>query len=340
MEEKPRERKDSEEISKGKPNVFQRFNALCGCTLEMFQYKVVFFTCYAAFSCLFTFLSLYFKQLGLSAFQTGILVGIRPMCQAVGAPFWGILADKYKRRKATLLLGASAWVIKNMLILAVRPSHEVCVVKPVTFGNESSSLFERHALVISRPNDTLPSVAAITSSSFDKHKYFVQVDSGELSDIFYILLALVLVGELFGSIVHPLLDGCIVDYLGDERKKYGRIRVWSSVGMVLASAMAGLIINHYTYQYCGETRKHYAIAFYIFAAFMAIMIIFLFFVKIVYSETAKQSQSGIKDLFNSRPKISFWFVAIAIGMSDGFNGDFTSWFLDDLKATPFQVSTA
>ena len=94
-----------------------------------------------------TFLPLYFKQLGLSAAQTGLLVGIRPLCQAIGAPFWGILADKYKRRKTILVLGASAWLIKNMLILVIRPSHQVCVA---TVGNESHLVTKRDSLVHSQ----------------------------------------------------------------------------------------------------------------------------------------------------------------------------------------------
>lgn len=340
MEENAQKGTSSEE-KKGKSSFLERLK-IFGCTVDLFHYKVLFFASYGAFGCLMTFLPLYFKQLGLSAAQTGLLVGIRPLCQAIGAPFWGILADKYKRRKAILLLGASAWLIKNMLILAFRPTHQVCVV---TVGNESH-VVKRNSLVDPREktiniNTTVETVLAASTSTPNKEKYFIQVDNGELLDIFYILLVLVIVGELFGSILHPLLDGCTVDFLGDERKSYGRVRLWGSVGMVLTSLMVGLVINHHTRQYCGEIHKNYSIAFYFFAAFMVITIVFLFFVKIVYCDGPKESKlSGIKDLFNSRVKISFWFAAISLGISDGFQSDFNSWFLDDLKATSFEVGLA
>lgn len=333
MEEKQLERKRSGETDHGKQNFLQRLRGINACTPERLNYKVLFFACYAAYACLYTFIPLYFKQLGLSASQTGILIGLRPLCQAIGAPFWGILADKYKARKLVLLLGSCAWLIKNLLILAIRPSHEGCVAKPLSPGNESQSLY----VVAPSKDIAIPSISTATSISHNKYKYFVQVDNDELARIFYIFLALVLAGELFGSIVHPLLDGCAVDYLGDERKSYGRIRLWGSVGMVIANLMAGLLINHYVYHYCGQTRKDYATAFYLFAAFMGVTILLLFFVKIVYSETPKQSLRDIKEVFNSRLKLSFWFVAIAFGMSDGFQGDFNSWFLDELEATSFQV---
>lgn len=345
MEDKTPQRDASEEMGKRKPNVFQRINLMCGCTLDRFHYKVVFFTCYGAFACLYTFIPLYFKQLGLSALRTGVLTGLRPLCQAIGAPFWGIIADKFQQRRTILFLGSTAWLIKNMLLFVIRPMHEVCFAKPVTYRNKSSLVRNDASVytpnVLEHNNTLLQPIAATSPAPFDKYKYFIQVDNAELSDIFYIYLLLVVVGELFGSIVQPLLDGCAVDFLGDERKAYGRIRLWGSLGMVLANLGAGLIINHYSYQYCGEIRKHYIIAFYIFASLMAIMLIELFFVKIQYSDASKrESLKEIKNLFNSRLKSCFWLLTIAIGMSDGFQSDFNSWFLDDLKATSFQVYVA
>ena len=342
MEDEPQKKTNSREEQKGKSSFLERLKIL-GCTVQLFHYKVLFFASYGAFGCLMTFLPLYFKQLGLSAAQTGLLVGIRPLCQAIGAPFWGILADKYKRRKAILLLGASAWLIKNMLILVIRPSHQVCVA---TVGNESHIVTKRDSLVDSQHkavrvplSSTVHTALALTGTP-DKEKYFIQVENGELLNIFYILLVLVIIGELFGSILHPILDGCTVDFLGNERKSYGRLRFWGSVGMVVTSLSVGLVINHYTRQYCGEIRKNYSIAFYFFAGFMAVTIAFLFSVKIVYCEGPKQSLSAIKELFNSRVKFSFWFAAISLGISDGFQSDFNSWFLDDLKASSFEVGLA
>lgn len=339
MEDEPQQKTSSEEENR-KSSFLERLK-IFGCTVELFHYKVLFFASYGAFGCLMTFLPLYFKQLGLSAAQTGLLVGIRPLCQAIGAPFWGILADKYKRRKAILLLGASAWLIKNMLILVVRPSHQACVA---TVGNESNLVTKRDSLVDSQrktvPISSIVHTALASTGTPGKEKYFIQFDNGELLDIFYILLVLVIIGELFGSILHPLLDGCTVDFLGNERKLYGRLRFWGSVGMAVTNLIVGLVINHYTRQYCGEIRKNYSIAFYFFAAFMAITIVFLFLVKIVYCEGPKESLSAIKELFNSRVKFSFWFAAISLGISDGFQSDFNSWFLDDLKASSFEVGLA
>lgn len=148
MEDEPQKKTSSEEEQKEKSSFLERLK-IFGCTVQLFHYKALFFASYGAFGCLMTFLPLYFKQLGLSAAQTGLLVGIRPLCQAIGAPFWGILADKYKRRKTILVLGASAWLIKNMLILVIRPSHQVCVA---TVGNESDLILSRRGIASSTHN--------------------------------------------------------------------------------------------------------------------------------------------------------------------------------------------
>lgn len=77
-------------------------------------------------------------------------------------------------------------------------------------------------------SSTVHTTLALTGTP-DKEKYSIQVDNGELLNIFYILLVLVIIGELFGSILHPILDECTVDFLGNERKSYGRLRFWGSV---------------------------------------------------------------------------------------------------------------
>ena len=319
-----------------KSSLLKRFSETVGCAVEIMCYKLLFFASYGAFGCLNTFIPLYFKQLGLSAAQTGILVGIRPLCQAIGAPVLGIIADKYKRRRAILFLGACAWLIKNMLILTVEPKSRHCVPAAPNMSN----LVKRESSM-SAPGDTASNGALqYADRTNPKEKYFIRVDSGELYDVFIVLVVLTLVGELLGSALHPLLDGCTVEYLGDARNSYGRVRFWGSIGMALATFLVGAVINKVTSYYCGGIRKNYAIAFYFFAAFMVISMGGLFFLKIVYREVASAQISRVVNLFNSRLKISFWIATISFAISDGFQMDFNSWFLDDLKATSLIIGMA
>lgn len=165
-----------------------------------------------------------------------------------------------------------------------------------------------------------------------------------MSTTFGILLALIIVGDFFGSVFNPLSDGCLLDFLGDERNMYGRVRLWGSVGIAFASFVVGLIINESTRYFCGQLLKNYAIAFYFYAGFMVIALFALFCIKIVYRADSslgnEYSRQQFKTLFASLPRLSFWFVSVCLGILDGFQMDFSAWFLDDLGASSFVIGLA
>ena len=66
--------------------------------------KLAYF-CYSAAMAGFTpFLTLYYAQLGLTASEIGLLVGINPLITLIAAPLWGALADATQQHKRLLLL--------------------------------------------------------------------------------------------------------------------------------------------------------------------------------------------------------------------------------------------
>lgn len=369
---------------------------LCVNFRDLFPFKAYFFAVFGAFGCLLPYLPLYFKQLGMSATRTGILIGIRPLSVAIGAPLWGIIADKYKKRKVILIAAVCVWTLKHLLIMPVQPKNEICWKvydnktnpSPVSqeFGTNALEDAAKKRLVgIDKPlsdsgtrvrkrmgdgrvtkdmsNTPLAQVSQIKSEKADfpwKRSAFQPshqptsennqtvsyelswVDSKEMTRIFIIILFIVVIGEILGSAVFPLIDACVVDYLGDERAQYGRIRLWGSAGIAVATFAIGVVINNTRGRYvCGQERHDYFIAFYFFAGFMTLGFISCFFLKIVYREPSKECRSnGLKFLFNSVQKSSFWFITLCLGLFDGYQMDFTSWFLDDLGASPFLIGLA
>lgn len=102
---------------------------LFGCFLDadLLAYKGFCFFLYGAYGGFIPYLPLYFKQLGLGAHFAGMIVGIRPLIQCVGAPFFGVLADRFHAGKAIFLGGTFAWIIKALMILAITPHHQHCI---------------------------------------------------------------------------------------------------------------------------------------------------------------------------------------------------------------------
>ncbi|NWI11743.1 MFSD6 protein, partial [Crypturellus soui] len=105
--------------------------------------KVFYFFFYSAYGSLYPLLPVYYKQLGMSPSQSGLLVGIRYFIEFCSAPFWGVVADRFRKGKIVLLFSLLCWVLFNLGIGFVRPATLRCVPKglpPAHPTNASSQL--------------------------------------------------------------------------------------------------------------------------------------------------------------------------------------------------------
>ncbi|XP_069839620.1 major facilitator superfamily domain-containing protein 6 isoform X2 [Dendropsophus ebraccatus] len=89
--------------------------------------KVFYFFFYSAYGSLYPLLPVYYKQLGMSPTQSGLLVGIRYFIEFCSAPFWGVIADRFRKGKMVLLFSVLCWVLFNLGIGFVKPAALVCV---------------------------------------------------------------------------------------------------------------------------------------------------------------------------------------------------------------------
>ncbi|XP_028427262.1 major facilitator superfamily domain-containing protein 6 isoform X2 [Perca flavescens] len=90
--------------------------------------KVFYLFFYAAYGSLHPLLALYYKQLGMSASRSGLLVGIRYFIEFCSAPFWGVVADRFRKGKMVLLFSVLCWLVFNCGIGFVKPAEMMCVV--------------------------------------------------------------------------------------------------------------------------------------------------------------------------------------------------------------------
>lgn len=99
----------------------------CFYEADYLLFKGFCFFIYGAYGGFIPYLPLYFKQLFLGASYAGIIVGIRPLIQCIGAPFWGIIADRYHAGRIIFLGSVVAWIVKAGVLLTVRPHYQHCV---------------------------------------------------------------------------------------------------------------------------------------------------------------------------------------------------------------------
>lgn len=105
---------------------------------DLLIYKSFYFFYFGALGTINPFLPVYFRQIGLSAFAVGLLVGIRPIIQLASAPFWTVVADKFRKRKSILVMSILAWLIMTISLVFVEPTEEICELRAT---NDSHSIF-------------------------------------------------------------------------------------------------------------------------------------------------------------------------------------------------------
>ncbi|KAK2819493.1 hypothetical protein Q7C36_021139 [Tachysurus vachellii] len=126
--------------------------------------KVFYFFFYAAYGSLHPLLAVFYKQLGMNPFQSGLLVGIRYFIEFCSAPFWGVVADRYRKGKAVLLFSVFCWLVFNCGIGFVKPAAMSCRLE-----NQITST--TLATTVATTNGTLTPMVS-TNGSFDLNMTF------------------------------------------------------------------------------------------------------------------------------------------------------------------------
>ncbi|XP_069790761.1 major facilitator superfamily domain-containing protein 6-B isoform X2 [Narcine bancroftii] len=95
-------------------------------TNDLLVSKVFYFFFYSGYGSLIPLLPVYYKQLGMLASQSGLLVGIRYFIEFCSAPFWGVIADRFRKGKIVLLFSVMCWIAFNLGIGFVKPATMRC----------------------------------------------------------------------------------------------------------------------------------------------------------------------------------------------------------------------
>ena len=293
-------------------------------------YKAFYFLFFAGFGASFPYMALYFKQIGLNASSVGILAGIRPIIQFISGPFWAIVADRFKARKAVLLFSIFSWIVMTLALLIPTPHKTQCrnLLAKVNSTQTDLSIFsQRHSIQqrsahTKREHDKPVPVHStsqvkqnpyvmLTHSPFQA--YFLQAshntepkyevrsssniyklvyDKNEVYQVFIYLLVLVVSGEFLEAPTFILTDTALLQKLGEKRRNYGKTRLFGSLGFAFGSLIVGGLLDSTEYKYCGQVMNNYNMLFYSFAIVMAIAFIFAAWIfKFTYEETG-DSKNG------------------------------------------------
>ena len=239
------------------------------CNPSTVTFKAYFFLFFAAIGSSLPYLTLYYKQLGLTAGHAGILNGVRLFTEFIGSPLWGMVGDKLRMRKIILFASLVSYTTGTLLLMTVQPKNQQCIL---TEANET----EITSLIFTA-GGTLKLGVDNQDKRFENHvspaDFTRKVDETEITKIFIIFLVIICTSQIIGSVVFTMPDALVVGFLKDNVRAFGSFRVWGEVGVAGGSFLVGGVINFYQSEVCGETVKNYFISFYFFAGFNALALL-------------------------------------------------------------------
>ena len=308
-------------------------------------YKCYFFLFFAAIGSSSPYLALYFKQLGLTAGQAGAIVGLRLFTEFIGSPLWGILGDKYKIRKTILMASLVSFTTGNLLLISVQPQKQTCIETGENRTVTKPLIFTPEGIVLGPATEENVNSSEIWEdymSNKNLTNSFVRIiDKHELAKIFMTFLAIILLGQIIGSVVFTMPDALVVGFLRENVSKFGTFRMWGEVGVAGGSFLVGGVISLYKSEVCGEMMKNYNISFYFFAAFITLTTINCLFLEVKYPESSNSANFApvISEFLRGRNLILI-VVTCYFGILNGMEENFGLWYLDDLGAQPYMVGIA
>jgi len=109
----------------------------------------------------------------------------------------------------------------------------------------------------------------------------------------------------FISPVIPLIDNAVVDLLGGDRNRYGRVRMWGAVGWGIVAVLSGAIVE----------RAGLKWSFYSYLLFMIGLWITSLRLPISQAQLSGSIMRGFKLLLGNRRWTMFMFIVLLQGMS-------------------------
>ena len=353
----------------------------------------------------------YWQQLGLSPTQIGVLRAVWGVSYSVGAVLFGKLANKFRIRRALLLMSILSTMATPLVSLLPRRTHDICTVKwePVSnddFERRASSLrhmddkrhkgyrqetkvnaleahmaneyqqlndiiglsplnllkekeVQRHRELQTKEesynsrqlishgnhqlrNDFQQRTSKKIPRQLQENKEEVSVlekSPKDITNIFIMFIFIVFIGELLSSPAFNLANSEIVEFLGENSREFGKIRLWGPIGHMIAAPMTAYMVTHFHYMLCGEYQDNFAIAFVVIAlmAFGAFVSVTQF--GAVQARDCKRNQKEdetpmtVTKFFAQYQNFIFITMTFLVGCFDGVVLTFGFWYTKTLDVS-------
>ncbi|KAL4228571.1 hypothetical protein ACF0H5_011621 [Mactra antiquata] len=324
---------------------------------HLMKFKSFFFFFGGAIGSVFPYFSIYYKQLGLSPNQIGIISGLRPLIGFCSGPVWGSLADRFRIRRIMLFCSALGWLsFITSIGFVPSPEHsdEQCPLVRDFVDDPNNTLYA-NMTVGDSVRDTFNDLHKLRPDNSAEESLMESrgwiYDPDDLFRVYITVMILVVLGEVVQSPCGALADSGCIETLGNkDMHKYGHQRAWGSLGLGTMSLIVGGIIStmRHVSVVCGihVTFSNYHVAFFFFAGNMFCCTVTTFFFKF---------QKQVDDHAGSKPKpnplivfrmfttvhyASWLFCMFFTGICNGVIWGFLFWHLENIGGTQLVLGVA
>ena len=172
-------------------------------------------------------------------------------------------------------------------------------------------------------------------------KHFVLEKSpADINTIFTIFIFIVLIGELLSSPAFNLANSEIVEFLGENSREFGKIRLFGPIGHMIAAPTTALLVTHFHYTICGEYQDNFAVAFIVISVMGSCA--FLTVTQFGSKQTTESSEFGGEhdgepmssiEFFAQYQNFIFITMTFLVGCFDGVVLTFGFWYTKTLDVS-------
>ncbi|KAL9968557.1 hypothetical protein ACROYT_G020665 [Oculina patagonica] len=314
----------------------------CHINKSLLVLKLYYFFVFSGQACIKPFFPVFFRHVGMSAQQTGIIIGLQPVARLLGAPVFGALADKYRKHKIAMLIMLIVSTTLQFSLLFVRPNEELSLARNLCSNSSFWNKSERE----SSTGDMRPcgdkincSVSAVdrncgNHSVLNMSEMVNTTGNGQNNnDTFLVLIILVFVSSLFDN-SNSLADAATVKYLTDIDRggDYGKQRLWGAVGWGSIAVISGFTIDQ-SAQHSNQSQFLIAFCGFLLFNILAVMTVFKLPLEYLEGKSKPNIFQNVCTILSDCRIVIFLIAILIMGTCMTTIGAFLFWFLQDINGS-------
>ena len=339
---------------------------------EHLPYQAFYLAFYTGYMPVLLYLPIYLKYLGLSSSQVGLLCGLRPLLQAIGAPILIKLSTRFHAKKLLFVVSCILMIAKFfVLLILLRPRHSVCKITyangQVEFKHIHRTLARRSIAMdakwlqvlnytpsnVSFKNYNASKLTKLQGDASDKINSWPTIQGEAKHQVLNAThtrnnqtkilqkkvhhdhheLYLTFVAILILTLATEYFDACIFG-LVDNVYRPNVAWVLGDFLWGLMTFIFGIIISQKVYEQCGKSLGALHYVFYFNAAFVTIA--FMLGLRLNFTVDPYEADLTSK-IHSSKWNFQYNIVILAytlMGFCNGFLLTFVYWFIDELGGNP------